>query len=260
MKGAPPRLNDGLAVDNLSVEYQGVPAASGVELAAPVGCITGLIGPNGAGKTTVFNAISGLVRPRSGSIRLFGVDATHFSASRRARLGLGRTFQIVEVCDQMTVRENVALGLEARLVGRNAVRHLRAGRVERRAVVENTLRALEMCGIVDLAAQTVAALSTGQRRLVELARVVACGFRLLLLDEPTSGLDSGESHQMGEILAQIVADQGVGVLLVEHDMQLVMSICSYLYVLDFGQPIFEGTPRQVQASPEVRSAYLGVHA
>ena len=103
-------------------------------------------------------------------------------------------------------------------------------------------------------------MSTGQRRLVELARVVAGGFRLLLLDEPTSGLDSAESERIGVILCEIVAQYGVGVLLVEHDMQLVMRICSYIYVLDFGQPIFEGTPGEVQASAEVRAAYLGVHA
>jgi ABC-type branched-subunit amino acid transport system ATPase component len=260
VKEVPSRLHDGLAVQHLAVEYQGVPAASGVQLEAPLGCITGLIGPNGAGKTTVFNAISGLVRPCAGSIWVFGQDATHLSASRRARLGLGRTFQIVEVCNQMTVRENVALGLEARIVGRNAVRHLRVSRAERRAIDEAALQALEMCGITHLAGQPIAVLSTGQRRLVELARVMAAGFRLLLLDEPTSGLDSGESEQMAAILAQMVADQGIGILLVEHDMQLVMTVCSYIYVLDFGQPIFEGTPGEVQASAEVRDAYLGVQA
>jgi ABC-type branched-subunit amino acid transport system ATPase component len=240
--------------------YGATVAVEDVSFEVNEGEIFGLIGPNGAGKTTAFNAISGLVRPSSGSIRLFGQEARHLSPGRRARLGLGRTFQIVEVCNQMTVMENVALGLEARLVGRNALRHLRSSRAERRQVEESTLLALETCGIADLARRNVAALSTGQRRLVELARVVAGGFRLLLLDEPTSGLDSGESRQMADILTQIVAEQGLGVLLVEHDMQLVMSVCSYLYVLDFGQPIFEGTPGEVQASSEVRNAYLGVNA
>jgi ABC-type branched-subunit amino acid transport system ATPase component len=254
------RLHDGLAVKDLSVAYQGVPAATGVQLAAPLGCITGLIGPNGAGKTTVFNAVSGLVRPSGGSIAMFGADATHLSPSRRARLGLGRTFQIVEVCNQMTVRENVSLGLEARLVGGSALRHLRVSRSERQALQEKTWQALDTCGITGLESQPVASLSTGQRRLVELARVVAGGFHLLLLDEPTSGLDSAESERIGEILCEIVAQHGVGVLLVEHDMQLVMRICSYIYVLDFGEPIFEGTPGEVQASAEVRAAYLGVHA
>jgi ABC-type branched-subunit amino acid transport system ATPase component len=254
------RLHDGLAVQGLSVAYQGVPAATGVQLAAPLGCVTGLIGPNGAGKTTVFNAVSGLVRPSGGSISMFGVDATHLSPSRRARMGLGRTFQLVEVCNQMTVRENVSLGLEALLVGGSALRHLRVSRSERQALREKTWQALDTCGITELESQPVASLSTGQRRLVELARVVAGGFRLLLLDEPTSGLDSAESERIGEILCEIVAQQGVGVLLVEHDIQLVMRICSYIYVLDFGQPIFEGTPGEVQASAEVRAAYLGVHA
>ncbi|HEX6393836.1 MAG TPA: ABC transporter ATP-binding protein [Acidimicrobiales bacterium] len=259
MKERPTPLEDGLVVHDISVAYQGVPAAAGVQLAAPLGCITGLIGPNGAGKTTVFNAVSGLVRPSAGSITVFGVDATHLSPSRRARLGLGRTFQIVEVCNQMTVRENVALGVEALLVGSSAIRHLRVSRSERRALEEKTRQALDTCGITDLESQPVASLSTGQRRLVELARVVAGGFRLLLLDEPTSGLDSAESERIGDILCEIVAQRGVGVLLVEHDMQLVMRICSYIYVLDFGQPIFEGTPGEVRASPEVRDAYLGVH-
>ena len=260
VKGRPVRLSDGLAVAGLSVTYQGVVAASGVELAAPLGCITGLIGPNGAGKTTVFNAVSGLVRPASGTVTMFGLDATDLSPGRRARLGLGRTFQIVEVCNEMTVRDNVALGLEARLVGGSVRRHFRVGRAERRAVAEATEQALEICGINAMAGESVGSLSTGVRRLVELARVVAGGFRLLLLDEPTSGLDTGESRQMGEILAQVVAEHGVGVLLVEHDMQLVMELCSFIYVLDFGQPIFEGTPSEVQASAEVRDAYLGVTA
>jgi ABC-type branched-subunit amino acid transport system ATPase component len=260
MKYRPAREQDGLALTDLSVAYQGVLAASGVQLTAPLGCVTGLIGPNGAGKTTVFNAVSGLVRPSSGSITIFGVDATHMSPGRRARLGLGRTFQIVEVCNEMTVRENVALGLEARLVGASPVRHLRVGRAERRSLAETTQQALEVCGLSAMASDTVGSLSTGARRLVELARVVAGGFEMLLLDEPTSGLDTRESEGLGEILAQIVADQGIGVLLVEHDMQLVMQLCSYIYVLDFGQPIFEGTPREVRASAEVRDAYLGVSA
>ncbi|HEX3610231.1 MAG TPA: ABC transporter ATP-binding protein [Sporichthyaceae bacterium] len=251
---------EGLVAQNLTVRYGGLTAVSGQSLNAPTRRITGLIGPNGAGKTTTFNAISGVVRPAEGSVHLFGEDITRLPPQTRALRGLGRTFQRMELFENLSVRENVAMGREAALAGRNPLRHLAATRADRRMTYRRADSALDLCNIGHLAARRPADLSTGQRRLVELARVAAGEFRVLLLDEPSSGLDGPETERFGEILRTLVAERGLGILIVEHDMALVMSTCEYIYVLDFGKPIFEGTPREVQSSPLVRNAYLGSEA
>jgi ABC-type branched-subunit amino acid transport system ATPase component len=247
----------GLEVRDLTVAFGGNVAVSSANLAAPRGRITGLIGPNGAGKTTTFNACCGLVKPKVGSISLFGADITTNSPAERARSGLGRTFQRVEMCDAMTVAENVAVGCEARAAGANPWRQLVSRRTDRRAIAGATADALERCGISDHGQRLVSRLSTGERRLVEMARVLAGGFQVLLLDEPSSGLDDAETHKFASIVRAAVNDLGVGILLVEHDMGLVMDVCEYIYVLDFGQGIFEGSPRATRDSEIVRSAYLG---
>jgi len=248
---------DGLQVSDLTVRYGGLTAVEGQSLAAPRGRITGLIGPNGAGKTTTFNAITGVVRPAAGRIVLFGEDITRVPPQARALKGLGRTFQRMELFETLSVRENVAMGREAAQAGRNPLRHLAARPVEARLAARAAEESLELCGITGMANRRPADLSTGQRRLVELARVVAGEFRILLLDEPSSGLDGAETQRFGQILQTLVAERGIGILLVEHDMALVMRVCEYIHVLDFGRPIFEGTPRAVQTSELVRSAYLG---
>jgi len=247
----------GIDVAGLTVRFEGNVAVDTVSLSAPMGRLTGLIGPNGAGKTTTFNACSGLLRPAEGRILLFGSDVTRRGAASRARRGLGRTFQRMELFTSMTVAENVALGREARLAGSNPLWQQMATRRQRASVRAATEEALDVCGIGDLADKTVERLSTGQRRLVELARVYAGDFRMLLLDEPSSGLDHAESEHLGRILRSLVDDRGLGILLVEHDMALVMAICHYLYVLDFGRLVFDGTPAETQRSPIVRAAYLG---
>jgi ABC-type branched-subunit amino acid transport system ATPase component len=253
-------LVDGLRVDDLTVRFGGNTAVDGACLRARPGQVTGLIGPNGAGKTTTFNACSGLLKPTAGTVQLFGADITDDSPAARARRGLGRTFQRMQLFDSLSVEENVAIGLEARLAGCNPLRQLFSSRAERTKVKEETEEVLALCALEELRAEPVGALSTGQRRLVDLARVLAGGFTFLLLDEPSSGLDSGESRSFGEIVTRVVAERGCGVLLVEHDMELVMSICAYLYVLDFGAMIFEGTPVEVRRSDVVRAAYLGSEA
>ena len=248
---------DGLRVEDLVVRFGGLTAVDGANLVAPVGRITGLVGPNGAGKTTTFNACTGLNRPSSGRISLFGADVTRLSPQARAQRGLGRTFQRMELYDSLTVAENVALGLEAGLAGRRPWGMLGGARGEQRRIRQVADEAMARCGITALARRRPADLSTGQRRLVELARAVAGDSRVLLLDEPSSGLDRSETVAFGEILRGLVRDEGRGLLLVEHDMSLVMSICDYVYVLDFGRPIFEGTAAELATSPIVRAAYLG---
>jgi ABC-type branched-subunit amino acid transport system ATPase component len=251
---------NGLEISELRVRFGGLVAVDGVSLSAPQGRITGLIGPNGAGKTTIFNACTGLVRPQDGQIRLDGEDLIGLSVPARSRRGLGRTFQRMELFDSLTVAENVSLGREAGQAGGNVVHHLVARPAERQAARIAAEETLELCGIVDMAHRTAGALSTGQRRLVELARTLAGHFTMLLLDEPSSGLDHYETEAFGEILRRAVDDRGLGIFLVEHDMSLVMGTCAYIHVVDFGRPIFEGAPAEVQSSEEVRAAYLGSDA
>ena len=247
----------GLDLAHVTVRYGGHVAVNDVSLTAPVGRITGLIGPNGAGKTTLFNVASGLLRPAGGTPRLHGVDMSALDPAARARRGLGRTFQKMELFDSLTTRENVSLGREAGQACRRPWRHVAETRRDRVRRREATEQAMALAGIADLADRPVAALSTGQRRLAELARCLAGEFDVLLLDEPSSGLDRAETQRFGAVLTRVVAERGVGILLVEHDMALVMNICDYVHVLDFGTKIFEGTTADVSSSDTVRAAYLG---
>ena len=251
------RDGDGLKVDQLEIRFGGLVAVDGLSLCAPLGRITGLIGPNGAGKTSTFNACSGLVHHDGGHIYMDGIDVSRRSAASRSRMGIGRTFQHFELFDSLDVRQNVSLGAEGGLAGSNPISHLLTSPAQKRRIEHSTHQALEFCGLLPIAGTTVGALSTGQRRLVELARCLAGDFRLLLLDEPSSGLDAQETRRFGTLLRQAVEQRGVGVLLVEHDMSLVTEFCDYLYVLDFGKLIFEGTPSEAVASSLVQDAYLG---
>jgi ABC-type branched-subunit amino acid transport system ATPase component len=251
-QGQPPALR----VDGVTVRFGGLVALEGVSLSVPVGALHGLIGPNGAGKTTLFEVCSGFLRPSAGRVELFGRDVSDASPAVRARLGLSRTFQRVELCDALTVAENVALAGEARRAGANPLRQLRAGRRERAAVAEATGAALERCGLTGIAGRPAGSLPTGTRRLVELARLLAGGYQVLLLDEPSSGLDHGETERFGALL-QAVVREGVSAVLVEHHMELVLSVCEQVHVLDFGRLVCSGTPGEVRGAEAVRQAYLG---
>jgi ABC-type branched-subunit amino acid transport system ATPase component len=247
----------GLRIDGLTVRFGGVTAVSELSLAAPMGAITGLVGPNGAGKTTTFNACSGLVKPVAGQIFLHGQDVSSMGPAGRARRGLGRTFQKTELFGSLTVRENVALGREARLAGANAARQLISSRTDRHLIGSMVDEALALVGIDHLADKQAGLLPTGQKRLVELARVLAGGFDMLLLDEPSSGLDVRETARFGEIVTAVVDEWGVGVLLVEHNMNLIGSVCRDVCVVDFGQMIFHGSVSEMHQNEQVRLAYLG---
>jgi branched-chain amino acid transport system ATP-binding protein len=235
-----------LRTDDVAVRFGGVQALSGVDIEAEAGVVTGLIGPNGAGKTTLFNVISGLQPPTRGKVFLEERDITRKGVHHRARLGLARTFQRLEIFGSLTVRDNVRVAVEMR-------RRFTRTRMD---VGEITEGLLERTGIHHLANQRADTLSTGQARLTELARALASGPRLLLLDEPGSGLDSSESDAFGELLVDL-AGEGLGILMVEHDMDLVMKVCSRIHVLDFGVKIAEGTPSEVRGDRRVQAAYLG---
>ena len=230
-----------LKVEGVSVNFGGRMALSDVHLAAEAGTITGLIGPNGAGKTTLFNVICGLQPPTDGRVCIGGTDVTALAPFKRARRGLARTFQRLELFGLLTVRENVRLAASV------------AKRPHPEAVADALLARL---GLTATAHQRADRLPTGQARVVELARALATDPQVLLLDEPASGQDEQETAAFRTVLRQ-VADEGVAVVLVEHDVQLVMDVCSLIHVLDLGRVLASGAPAAVQQDEAVLAAYLG---
>ena len=241
-----PEVVEGLELRGLTVRFGGHTAVDAVNLEAPVGRLTGLIGPNGAGKTTTFNAICGMEPIAGGAIFFDGDDITGLPTHRRSRAGIARTFQRLEVFGSLTAAENVQVAAEMR----------RAWQKDTSDPEYEVATLLERVGAADLADERCDGLPTGQARLVELARALACHPRLLLLDEPASGLTEAETHAFGRLLTELVAE-GVGVLLVEHDVALVMEVCEYLYVLDFGAVLAQGATHEIQADEAVQRAYLG---
>ncbi len=235
-----------LEVRGISVRYGGHMAVIDVDLDVDAGVVTGLIGPNGAGKTTIFNALCGMVDVNAGRILLAGKDITRLPPHHRARRGLARTFQRIELFGSLTTRENLQVAAEYRAGIASS-----GGDPERQ--VED---AISFVGLEAIAEVRADALSTGQARLVELARALVIRPQVLLLDEPASGLDVEETAEFTEILHSLAAS-GLGILLVDHDMPLVMSTCSRVYVLDFGKLIASGTPEEIKESKVVLDAYLG---
>jgi branched-chain amino acid transport system ATP-binding protein len=234
-----------LEVVDISVQFGGLLAVDGAEFTVESGGITGLIGPNGAGKTTLFNVITGLQAPSRGVVRFDGREINRKRPYRRARLGIARTFQRLEAFGSLSARENVMVALEMRR---------RWSSVRDTDAIADAL--LEDVGIANVAHRKVESLPTGTARLVELARALATEPKLLLLDEPSSGLDETETDAMSALLRRL-AHGGLGILLVEHDMPLVMETCSVINVLDFGRVIASGVPEQIQRDPAVQRAYLG---
>ena len=232
-----------LETREISVRFGGHMAVNSVDLAVHAGEITGLIGPNGAGKTTTFNVITGLQAPTRGQVLLDGDDITKVSAHQRARGGIARTFQRLELFGSLTVRDNVLTAAELRA---------KAGHDPQLF----TDQLLARVGLTDVANQRADSLSTGSARLVELARAMACEPRVLLLDEPASGLDETETDRFAEILVDLTGD-GLAILLVEHDVPLVMRLCAQITVLNFGEVLASGSSSEIQKNPEVIDAYLG---
>jgi branched-chain amino acid transport system ATP-binding protein len=235
-----------LEITEVSVQFGGLLAVDGASLSVDRGSVTGLIGPNGAGKTTLFNVVTGLQAPTQGRVVLDGRDITNKRPFKRARYGVARTFQRLEVFASLTARENVMVALEMR-------RRWAKERYDAGAVADQIL---EQVGLGSVAHRRVELLPTGTARLVEVARALATDPKVLLLDEPSSGLDESETDALGQLLGRLTAG-GLGVLLVEHDMPLVMKTCAYINVLDFGRVIARGEPAAIQADPSVQRAYLG---
>ena len=227
----------------LSKRFGGLAAVQDVSLSVPRGGISALIGPNGAGKTTLFNLISGFLRPDAGTVAYEGRDITGLAPHLVCRLGMTRTFQIVQPFAAQTVRENIAVGA-----------HLRhPGRREAIAAAEEVARRVGMHAQLDKAASS---LTIAGRKRLELARALATGPRLLLLDEVMAGLRGHEVDQAMELVRQVNA-RGITVLIIEHVMRVIVGVCQRVVVLDYGRQIAEGTPREVTANPAVIEAYLG---
>ncbi|MDH3047252.1 branched-chain amino acid ABC transporter permease/ATP-binding protein [Gordonia alkanivorans] len=239
-----------LELCSVSVSYGGAKALSDVSFRVPRGALVGLIGPNGAGKTTLMDAITGFIG-YDGDIRLAGTSLTGVAPHSRVRAGLGRTFQAIELYDDLSVEENVKVGRTAAVRRRgSAVEHSDVGQLH---------EVFELLGIADISHRPAGELSQGQRQLVSIARALAGSPNLLLLDEPAGGLDSGESQWLGERLHRIRAS-GVTVLIVDHDMDLIMNTCDEVHVLNFGGLIASGPPSEIRSNPVVAQAYLGREA
>jgi branched-chain amino acid transport system ATP-binding protein len=230
-----------LRAQEVSVRFGGNVALENVTVEAEAGAVTGLIGPNGAGKTTLFNVVTGLQPPSAGRVHLGGQDVTGLRTHRRARLGLARTFQRLELFGVLTAHDNVRLAADL------------AGDPDPDHRAHELLDRVGLTGVADVRADR---LPTGQARLIELARACARHPKVLLLDEPASGLSETETQAFGRLLREL-AEEGIAVVLVEHDVPLVMATCDVIHVLDTGRLLASGTPAEIRDDGRVAAAYLG---
>jgi branched-chain amino acid transport system ATP-binding protein len=240
-----------LEITDMSITYGALRALDAVNLSVARGEIVGLIGPNGAGKTSLLDAVTGFARA-SGQVRLDGRDITALPPHRRARLGLARTWQAGDLFEDLTVEENVLAGAVHPSIRATLVEIIRGRPIVTSAATET----LELFGLAHVAASMPSELTTGQRRLVGVARAVVVRPQILLLDEPAAGLDTSETTDLGQRLRGVLSED-TSIILIDHDMGLVLRVCDRIYVLDFGRVIAQGTPQEIRENPAVVAAYLG---
>lgn len=251
-----------LRAEGVSKSFEGIQALNDYSLTLAEGELVGLIGPNGAGKTTVFNILSGVLAPTSGSLTFAGHDITRFDAWRTARAGIARTFQNIRLFNELSVLDNILAGFHYRL-GKgffSTLLHLPAFRRAENEMLSHAFKLAELMDITHLLDRNAAALPYGDQRRLEIARALAAGPRLLLLDEPAAGMNPNETKQLTGTIRRMNNELGVTVFLVEHDMHFIMGLCQRIQVLNYGCLLTEGVPEEVRNNPGVVAAYLGSSA
>jgi len=248
-----------LELADVTKSFGGIKAVTHVSFRVPEGSIFGLIGPNGAGKTTVFNLVTGVYRPDSGNIRMDGLDLTTKKPAQIAAAGVARTFQNIRLFGQMSVLDNVLVACETKRKSglRGALRRSAAFLDEERQMHDKAVELLDIFELARLADERSTALSYGNQRRLEIARAMMLGPKLLLLDEPAAGMNYGEAEGLKKQIRWLRERFGLTVLLVEHNMQVVMSVCEEIHVLDYGETIAHGPPDEIRHHPKVLAAYLG---
>jgi branched-chain amino acid transport system ATP-binding protein len=255
MTGAAPIL---LRASGLSKSFGGVRAVQDISLSVPAGAVFAVIGPNGAGKSTLLNLLSGVYPPDAGNVAFDGADLTRVRAHRRVRHGIARTFQKIRLFRHLSALDNVVAGfhIHTSIPAWDYVLHGAAFRAHHARCRDEAARLLAFMGLAARANVAAGSLSYGERRMLEIARALATAPRLLMVDEPAAGLNAGEVETLVERL-QMLRRDGLTILVVEHNMDLVMTIADRVLVIDYGQPLFEGAPAEVQRHPGVIAAYLG---
>lgn len=247
-----------LETQHLTLKFDGLYANNDISLQVKEGSITGLIGPNGAGKTTFFNVISGVYKPTSGSVLFKGEHIDGLPPYKINHLGMTRTYQVINLFKKMTVLENVMVGMHGQMKQGffASVLKTRAERQEEKQMREASYALLDFVNLAKYAGDESGSLSYGDQRRLEIVRGLASNPQMILLDEPCAGMNSGEKESLNELLHRIRA-RGITILLIEHDMKLVMGVTDYIYVLNYGKLLAQGTAAEVQQNPDVITAYLG---